>query len=142
VRDPRDVVLSCFRRMFAPNAYVYEFLTLNGSAHFYDEVMRLDRLYRAGLEQERLDIRNEDLIADFEARTRALCAFVGLEWNESMLNFSRRAKARRIATPSALQLRDGIRSDGVGHWRAYAEQLSPVLPVLDRWVAAFGYGDR
>jgi Flp pilus assembly protein TadD len=142
MRDPRDVVLSCFRRMFALNPYVYEFLTLNGSAHFYDEVMRLDRLYRANLQQERFEIRNEDLIADFEARTRALCAFVGLEWNESMLNFSRRAKARRIATPSALQLRDGIRSDGVGHWRAYAGQLAPVLPVLAPWAAAFGYGDR
>jgi hypothetical protein len=127
--------------MFAVNAYVYEFLTLTGSAHFYDEVMRLDRLYRAGLRQTRFEIRNEDLIADFEARTRALCAFVGLEWNEAMLAFSRLAKTRRIATPSALQLRDGIRSDGVGHWRAYEQQLSPVLPVLDPWVAAFGYTD-
>jgi tetratricopeptide (TPR) repeat protein len=142
LRDPRDVVLSCFRRMFAMNAYVYEFLTLNGSAHFYDEVMRLDALYRAALPLARFEIRNEDLVADFEPRTRALCDFVGLEWNEALLGFSRRAKTRRIATPSALQLRDGIRSDGVGYWRAYAQELAPVLPVLDPWVSTFGYDGR
>src|SRR5882724_4212272 len=36
LRDPRDVVLSCFRRLFVVNDYVYEFHSLEGTAAFYD----------------------------------------------------------------------------------------------------------
>src|SRR5205823_7949719 len=38
-RDPRDVVLSCFRRRFRMNPAMYQMLTLDGAAHFYDAVM-------------------------------------------------------------------------------------------------------
>ena len=41
VRDPRDVVLSCFRRRFQLNAAMYEFLELEGAARYYDAVMAL-----------------------------------------------------------------------------------------------------
>src|SRR5262249_9794996 len=34
-RDPRDVVLSCFRRRFKMNAAMYELLTLPGAAALY-----------------------------------------------------------------------------------------------------------
>jgi len=27
----------------------------------------------------------------------------------------------------------------VGRWRAYAEDLAPILPVLQPWVRQFGY---
>ena len=35
-RDPRDVVLSCFRRQFGVNVSTWELLTLPGAARFYD----------------------------------------------------------------------------------------------------------
>src|SRR6185312_2225325 len=40
LRDPRDVVLSCFRRRFAMNPGMYEFTTLETSAAYYAAVMR------------------------------------------------------------------------------------------------------
>ena len=43
LRDPRDVVLSCFRRRFRQNAAMAEFLTLEGAAHYYDAVMSSGR---------------------------------------------------------------------------------------------------
>ena len=45
-RDPRDVVLSCFRRRFGMNPSMYQLLTLEGAAAYYDAVMRLSELYR------------------------------------------------------------------------------------------------
>jgi len=39
VRDPRDVVLSCFRRRFKMNPAMYELLSLSGAAGLYDAVM-------------------------------------------------------------------------------------------------------
>ena len=139
VRDPRDVVLSCFRRLFAPNAYVYEFLTLEGSARFYDETMRLADKFRARLPLALIEVRNEDVVADFDRQTGALCDFLGLNWEETMRDFASAAKKRRIATPSAMQVTRGIRPDGIGHWKAYVNELAPVLPIVAKWVERFGY---
>ena len=66
MRDPRDVVLSCFRQRFRMNASMYEFLTLEGAARFYDGVMRLAALYRAKLNLDLHTHRYEDLVEDFE----------------------------------------------------------------------------
>ena len=139
LRDPRDVVLSCFRRLFVLNDYVYEFLTLQGSAQFYDETMKLAQLFRERLPLSLSDIRNEDLVADFEGQARALCGFLGLEWEDSMRNFAGSVSKRHIATPSALQVTRGLSDEGIGHWQNYREQLERVLPILAPWVKKFGY---
>jgi hypothetical protein len=136
-RDPRDVVLSCFRRRFAINPTTVEFLTPTNSANLYDEVMKLMTVYEGVLD---LDLRTqgyETLVGDFEAETRALCAFAGLEWRPGMADFG--ARAADIATPSAGQLARGLSNKGVGHWRRYRDQLAPVLPILAPWVERFGY---
>ncbi len=49
VRDPRDVVLSCFRRSFAMNTSMFEFLDIARAAKFYDAVMTLCGVHRARL---------------------------------------------------------------------------------------------
>ncbi len=139
MRDPRDVVLSCFRRLFAVNGYLYEFLSLSGSARFYGAAMRLAELYRAPLGLPWLTVRNEDLIADFDSQAGALCGFLGLDFQDAMRDVSAAAKARRIATPSAMQLAQGLTADGVGHWKAYAGELAPIMPLVAPWVERFGY---
>ena len=40
-RDPRDVVLSCFRHRFKMNAPIYELLSVESAARYYDAVMQL-----------------------------------------------------------------------------------------------------
>ena len=139
LRDPRDVVLSCFRRLFVLNDYVYEFLTLEGTAKFYDATMKLAQLYRDRLPLALIDVRNEDLVADFEGQTRELCEFIGLPFEDTMRDFANSAGKRHIATPSALQVSRGISPEGIGHWRNYRDQLDPVLPLLVPWVERFGY---
>ena len=138
-RDPRDVVLSCFRRQFAPGASSREFFELGRAAAFYDQVMRLTELYRSRLELELTVLRYEDLVADFQERSREICAFAGLEWTQAVSDFAAASQAREVATPSAAQVRRGLYGEGVGQWRRYREALAPVLPVLQPWVEAFGY---
>ena len=67
-RDPRDVVLSCYRRRFKMNPAMYELLTLPGAAAFYDAVMRFaDRvLPELGLDWH--EVRYETLVADLAQR--------------------------------------------------------------------------
>jgi tetratricopeptide (TPR) repeat protein len=139
VRDPRDVVLSCFRRRFALNPAMFELLTLEGTARLYDATFRLFDLYRDRLGIEPHVVRYEDMVEDFQATTRQACAFMGVEWRPELQGFADRARDRGIATPSATQVARGLYRSGMDQWRAYETQMAPVLPLLQPWVSALGY---
>ncbi len=138
LRDPRDVVLSCFRQRFRVNPSMYEFLTLEGAARFYAQVMRLSDLYRSRLALHVLEHRYEDLVSDFEGGARAVCAFIGVDWTPEMRGFADAGARRSVATPSATQVARGL-YDGAGQWRRYEEQLAPVMGILQPWIDRFGY---
>ncbi|MGN6453011.1 MAG: sulfotransferase [Steroidobacteraceae bacterium] len=133
-RDPRDVVLSCFRRRFRMNPAMYQMLTLAGAAQFYDAVMDFSTRARPLLGLDWLDIRYERVMADFAAETRAICAFLGLEWTTSMGEFAERVQGRERATPSIAQLTRGLDASGVGHWQHYRAAIEAVQPALARWI--------
>lgn len=138
LRDPRDVVLSCFRRRFLINSAMFEFLRLEDAARYYDRVMTLAHLYRDILPLRLIEVRHERMVAEFEAAVRDVLEFLGLAWEPAVRDFSknRRSDPR---TPSDIQLSGGLNADGVGQWRRYRGQLAPILPVLDPWVMRFGY---
>ena len=138
-RDPRDVVLSCFRRRFGMNPAMYQLLTIEGAAAFYDAVMRLSELYRKILPLPQHVVRYESLVDDFEATARDACGFLGLEWRTEMADFAEKARSRGISTPSAAQVARGLNREGQGAWRRYSAQMEPVLPSLEIWVRRFGY---
>jgi tetratricopeptide (TPR) repeat protein len=137
-RDPRDVVLSCFRRRFRMNPAMYQMLTLQGAALFYDAVMEFAGCVRPMLSLEWLDVSYERMMADFAAETRAICDFMGLSWSPSMAEFAGRVPGRERATPSIAQLGRGLDASGVGHWQHYRAALEPVQGTLARWVARLG----
>jgi tetratricopeptide (TPR) repeat protein len=138
-RDPRDTVWSCFRRQFRMNPSTYQFLTLDGAASLYDQVMRLYEIYREKMPLALHVLRYEDLIESFEAQTRAVCSFIGIDWLDDMHDFARQEKARSIATASSVQIGRGLYREGIGQWRRYKAQLAPILPVLKPWVEKCGY---
>ena len=141
LRDPRDVVLSCFRRRFRMNASNYELLTPEGAAALYDAMMHLAELYRARLPLTLIDIRHESLTTDFEAEITRAADFIDLSNGGLLREFAPRQGARAIATPTAAQLAKGLRKDTGGHWRRYSQELASVLPRLQPWVSRFGYSD-
>ncbi len=139
VRDPRDVVLSCFRRTFATHEATYELLTLERAARFYDTVMRVGELCRVKLAPRIHRLRLEDLVEDFDAQVRGLCEASGLPWADTMRDFAERAKTGAVSTPSASQIARGLNDRGIGQWRRYRTQMAPVLPLLQPWAERFGY---
>ncbi len=139
-RDPRDVVLSCFRRRFAMNPAMYQLLTIEGAAAFYDATMRLAELARSSLGLSWRVTRYESLVEDMDLELRGICEFLGLEWASNLADFAARAQARERATPSTAQLVRGLDKSGVGYWRHYEPELAPVLPVLEPWVRKLAYG--
>jgi tetratricopeptide (TPR) repeat protein len=139
IRDPRDVVLSCFRRNFNMNAAMYEFNTLDGAAKSYDTLMTAAQVYFERLPVEMFQLRYEALVSNFEGEARRLCEFLGIDWTEAMKDFATTASTRLIATPSGSQVARGLYTEGAGQWRNYAFALEPVMPILQPWIEKFGY---
>jgi tetratricopeptide (TPR) repeat protein len=137
-RDPRDVVLSCFRRRFKMNPAMYQMLTLEGAARFYAATMRVADSSRLLLGLAWREVRYEQLMADFSGEMRTLCDFLGIRWTEDMGAFAARVQRREHSTPSTAQLARGLDRSGLGHWRHYAGPLAAVEGTLAPWVARFG----
>ena len=137
-RDPRDVVLSCFRRRFKMNPAMYQMLTLDGAARFYAAVMSFADTARPILGLAWRDVRYEAVMADFDGEIRSLCEYLGLTWSQSMGSFAHRVQSREHSTPSTAQLARGLDRSGVGQWRSYAMRLAPVQPMLQPWIDRLG----
>jgi Tfp pilus assembly protein PilF len=139
VRDPRDVVLSCFRRRFNLSAATYEFLDLKRTAENYASTMRFGEIMRTKLGLAKHQLVYERLIEDFTGEARALCDFIGIDWRDDMIDFAGRARRGEVSSASGAQISRGLFSDGAGQWRRYREQLLPVMDILAPWVETFGY---
>ena len=139
VRDPRDVILSCFRRRFKMNPSMYELLTLPGAAAFYAAVMTFADTAKRSLQLDWREVRYESLVAGLEPEMRGICEYIGLEWVADMGKFGDRAQAREHATPSTAQLSQGLVTSATAQWRNYEAQVRTALPVLEPWMNRFGY---
>ena len=138
-RDPRDIVLSCFRHRFEMSAAIYELLTLDGAARYYDAVMQLAVRLTGLLPLDVCLVRHEDLVTEFAREMKRICAFLGVEWTPGMKDFAARTKKRGVLTPSTAQLVRGLNTEGLGQWRRYRTQMAPLLAALDPWVKRFYY---
>jgi len=138
-RDPRDVVLSCFRHRFRMSDPVYQMLTLDGAARLYDAAMAMAEASATAFRLDRHVISLEAMIADFEGETRRICGCLGVSWTAALGDFAGNVAGRAVATPSGAQLVHGLNARGVGKWRDYDLQMAPVLPLLTAWVDRFGY---
>jgi tetratricopeptide (TPR) repeat protein len=139
LRDPRDVVWSCFRHRFEVTPDSFEFLALADCARHYAAVMNLLEVYRRVLPIDLCVHRYEDMVDDFDMSVRAVCEFIDVPWNEAMRDFSEGTRSIDGRSVSARQIRRGLYKGAVGQWRKYRAQLGPVLPILAPWVERFGY---
>ncbi len=138
-RDPRDVVLSCFKRPFRMTPVTYELMDLGRGARLYAGAMDILDLFLQRSANPRLIYRHEDLVEDFDGVAKRICDFLGLPWSDRLRDFANTAKTRQIRTPSAAQVVRGLNRDGVAAWRPYAPMLAPILPILEPLALAHGY---
>lgn len=140
IRDPRDCVLSAFKQRFGMNPAMFRMLTMPGAAAYYDAAMlagsrALDRVPP----EQQCQVKYEDFVANLEGEARKLVGFLGLDWDEAVMNYRDQAKSRAISTPSASQVVQPIYDSSAGRWKDYAGPMEGVRPVLDPWAQRFGY---
>lgn len=142
LRHPCDVCLSCFMQSFGINAGMANFLTLEDSVHLYERVMTLWRRYETCLDLAVFKTRYEDLVDDFEGSVRELLNFLGLEWDDAVLDYRRHAAGRDINTPSYTQVTQEIYTRSRYRWLRYEKYFEPLIGRLRPFMEEFGYAGK
>lgn len=141
IRDPRDVVLSCFRQHFARNKAMDNFRKFDDACRFYNFVMSQWFDVFSLSETERVAyVRYEELVGDFKATASRVLKFLGAEWDDKVLDFAALAQHRSANTPSYQKVRGGLQLGVQSSWRNYDFLFkAPGAEPLERWVEHFGY---
>jgi hypothetical protein len=141
IRHPCDVCLSCLMQNFAANAAMASFFTLEYTVRAYTTVMGAWRHYANLLPLHYHQIRYEDLTANVAEETKRLLDFLGLPWDDAVLDHATHARRKgAINTPSYHQVTRPIYQDAKYRWLRYRRFMEPALPALQPFINDFGYG--
>jgi hypothetical protein len=140
-RHPCDAVLSCFMANFQLNPAMRSFTDLEEAARTYDTVFtawtRAEALFPLRVQR----VRYERMVEDLGAEMRPLLEFLGLPWDEKVLDNQAAAASRgHVRTASYAQVTEPIYQRAAGRWERYRAQLEPILPILAPWAEKMGYG--
>ncbi|MCX8050200.1 MAG: sulfotransferase [Methylohalobius sp.] len=125
-RHPVETCLSCYRILFSEGQiWSYHLAELGRYYRRYWDLMQHWRTEFPGVMYE---VRYEDIVADVEGQARRLIAYLGLEWNDSCLEFYN--TDRPVKTASASQVKKPIYTSSVNRWRKYEKYLTPLLEEL------------
>lgn len=129
-RHPIDSCLAIFRQMFSTGFAYYDWtFGLETTARFYLAFDRLVAHWRETLPADRfVEVAYEDVVADQEGQSRALLAWLGLDWDDAVLAFHENAAP--VATASAVQVRRPVYDSSVGRWKQYGDRLRPMIDIL------------
>jgi thioredoxin-like negative regulator of GroEL len=139
LRDPRDVVISCFMQYLPLNTNSVCFLTLERTARRYAHDMDLWLTIRPKICSPWLEIRYEDCVRNLEREARRAVEFLGLPWDHAVMAYRDRLKTKAVASPTYEAVSKPLYTSAIGRWQNYRKYFEPHLSILDSSLKHFGY---
>jgi tetratricopeptide (TPR) repeat protein len=140
LRDPRDVVLSCFMQSYLPLSTAnVTYLNLESTVERYTRVMGMWQTLKPLIKNPWLEVRYEDMVEDLESVARKTLEFLGVPWDDRVLGFDEHARKKMVRTPTYSDVTQKIYKRARGRWRNYQKYLEPHLEALAPFARAFGY---
>jgi tetratricopeptide (TPR) repeat protein len=139
LRDPRDVVVSCFMQALPLTPVSSAYLTLESAVDQYANVIGFWLEMRPRMADQWMEVRYEEMVDDLPAIARSVLGFLGLGYEENVLKFYEHARTKRVQSPSHADVRKPLYRTAVGRWRNYQKHLDPHMPRLERFLKAFNY---
>jgi tetratricopeptide (TPR) repeat protein len=134
-RDPRDIGLSIFTyRFYGAHPYAHDLADLGwmiGQHH------RLMRHWRAVLPNPILTVNLADWVEDFPKTLDRVLGFLELPADPACARFYQ--SPRQVRTVSRNQVREPINARGIGRWRTYQRELTPMIEILSASGALDGH---
>lgn len=122
----RDPIANCFsiHRMPFDEKQTYAH-SLEALGEYYTRYWRFMQSWHEMFPGRILDMRYEDTVADIESQSRRMLDFLGLPFEEGVLEYHK--TKRLVKTPSASQVRQPIYKDRLAAWRKYEKYLGPLI---------------
>lgn len=139
LRDPRDVIISCYFQNLALTAVNANFLSLERTARFYADCMDVWLRLREIDGFEWIETRYEDVVRNLEAEGRRLTNFLGLQWDPAQTGYHEASRRKFVFAPTYDDVAKPVYSRAVGRWEHYAGALAPLRNTLEPYFRAFGY---
>jgi hypothetical protein len=139
LRDPRDVVLSCYFQNIPLNSANVNFLSLERLAKHYSDLMGIWLAVRDWPGFAWIETRYEDVVADLTKEGRRVTEFLGLSWHPDQERYYEKSAAKQLYSPTYQDVTRPVYQRSVARWRAYEKHLAPILPVLEPFCRALGY---
>jgi tetratricopeptide (TPR) repeat protein len=139
LRDPRDVVLSCFMQSIQLGQVSSAYLSLESTVEEYTTMMGLWQTVAPLIRGHSLEVRYEDMVEDLEPVARRTLDFLGVPWDERVLGFDEHARQKVVRSPTYADVTQPVYKRARGRWHHYQKHLEPHLKTLEPFVKAFGY---
>jgi Flp pilus assembly protein TadD len=139
LRDPRDVVLSCFFQNLTMTATNVNFLSLERTVKHYADLMDVWLRMRELGGFDWVETRYEDVVGDLESEGQRLTQFMDLEWDPGQAQYHEKARKKFVSAPTYHDVTKPVYTRAIGRWERYAEALEPFQEKLAKYCAAFGY---
>ena len=138
LRDPRDVVASCFLRYLPINAVSVCFLTVERT------VDRLVLDMGSWLKMRKMignwvEIRYEDMVADVRREAARMLRTLELPWDEAVMNYRTHAEQKHVQSPTYEEVARPIFTTSIGRWQNYERYLAPSFQSLMPLIRDLGY---
>jgi hypothetical protein len=140
IRHPYDVVLSCFKQYFLDNPTMEHFKRFEDACAMYDFVMKRWFKYFSMDDPRVCYIKYDILVEEFQCEIARALEFLGVQWNEDVMNFAEKAQQRPANTPSYSNVRKGLELGVQSSWEKYRFLYNSAnTKYMDPWVEKFGY---
>ena len=139
LRDPRDVVVSCFMQSLTLTPVSSAYLTLGGTVNQYANVMDFWRAMLPRMGEQGMYVRYEEMVDDLPTVARSVLGFLGLGFEDNVLKFYEHARTKRVNSPSSAEARKPLYRTAVGRWRNYEKYLEPYMSGLEPFLKELNY---
>ncbi len=140
LRDPRDIIISCYFQNIPLIWSNVSFLSLEQTARYYADCMDVWLRMRELGGFDWIETRYEDVVGNLEGEGRRITNFLGLPWHEAQATYYETARRKFIHAPTYDDVTKPVYNTAVGRWQHYAEALAPLQAGLANYCQAFGYG--
>ncbi len=139
LRDPRDVLISCYFQNLPLTPSNSNFLSLERTARHYADLMDVWLKLRDLGGFDWMETRYEDVVTNLSPEGKRVTEFLGLEWHPNQAAFHENAGRKFVFSPTFNEVARPVHQKAVGRWQHYAEALEPIQTRLAPYCRAFGY---
>jgi tetratricopeptide (TPR) repeat protein len=126
-RNPMDACFSMYKQIFT---WAYKFsYSLDGLGQYYVAYDRLRNHWREVLQDRLIEVEYESLVSDTENQTRLLLEKLGLDFEQSCLDFDKNKAPS--ATASSVQIREKAHARSINKWQRFSDELNPLKEYLE-----------